>query len=174
MPPRRDLNLQVRVLTDDREVDALMAHLSRVLDPGGIAVWLKTVMGPWIRKRASDRFRGEGDDVVGKWLPLQDSTKLIRTQMGYGEGPINVRTGELHDYITKSMDDIQISPLGATMTYPGTLPSGELQMKVITAQAGKPHPPTFKRPVLGMNERDLIFAVSGLLAYIQTGRMVTR
>lgn len=152
------------------DVENVLMRLNMALSPVGMMGFLSTTVAPFIRRRASARFAGEGDDVVGKWLPLAESTVDIRSRMNLpigGEHPINQRTGDLYDYITESPADVQPLPMGAQLTYPGVAATGWLEEKVKTAQTGKTHPATPPRPVLGLGVQDLAFVMGSLGIAIQ-------
>jgi hypothetical protein len=151
---------------DISDTQRLMDRLARTLDPVTLAGWLHIMVGPYLRERAQDRFTSEGDDVSGKWLPLSPATVHIRESMGFnGEHPINVRTSELEQYIVGTSDAVAATALGAVLTWPGQ-PSGGgiLGRKLSTAQSGEGRTPA--RPVIGLNERDLMFVLSALTVFI--------
>lgn len=154
-------------------VEVLLRRLDTALNPAGIAGFLGGEVDPYLRKRMKDRFLNEGDDVVGGWAPLSLATQDIRSDAGYGAAhPINVRTGEMEDYITNSPHNLQVEPWGASLTLPGKPPTGEMKDKVERAQFGDNAAPP--RPVLGMNERDLAFVLLGLGGWIKksVGRVI--
>lgn len=170
------MNFDINIIGDDRGVQAVLNSLDSALSPVGVAAFLGGTVQPYLQQRAEARFRGEGDDVVGKWQALASATQYIRATQGYGAAhPINRRTGELEEYITGSPSQITIHAFGATLTHPGKKPLGELKEKVQVAQMGRPDnqgpdkPRTVPRRVLGMNERDLGFVLSALAIYIETG-----
>lgn len=165
--------VDVQVFGDASEVEEMLEALDTRLDEASIAAFLGAHIDPYLRRRAKDRFRGEGDDVVGAWLPLASATEAIRESQGFpGAHPINRRTGELEEYITSGQMNpgIPVPGVGATLEFPGTPPTGELKTKVETAQRGKPASggsrATPPRPVLGINARDLTYTVSSLTFYL--------
>jgi hypothetical protein len=140
---------------------ATLMHLELMLSAGMIGGYLKAVVEPYLQERASARFAGEGDDVVGKWSPLKPATVAIRQHKGFpGEHPINVRTGELEQYVTGDPGFVAPDPFGATLTWPGDPQGAELEHKVQVAQVGEDR--TIPRPVIGVNERDLMFVLASL------------
>lgn len=151
------------ITVDDRAARALVDALERALDGPSLGAF---VMGPtqeFLRQRATARFRNEGDSAVGAWAPLMDYTNLMRVQGGFTpEHPINRRTGELENFITRGSNDVTVTPVSATLTMPGSNPGGELGEKLATAQQGKPFPYTVPRPVLGMDETDTIAVLASL------------
>lgn len=162
----------IQLIGDDTGVQAMLNRLDTALSPAGIAAFLGATVTPWLRTRARDRFMEEGDDVTGKWIPLATATQEIRSTQGYGSAhPINRRTGRLEEYIAGSPDAISIHALGATLTFPGKKPAGELRDKVTTAQMGREKPRTPPRPVLGVNEQDLAFVLTSLALRIRGDRL---
>jgi hypothetical protein len=160
----------ITIFGDAAGVEYLLNKVSVSLSPIGMAAFMGGSVDAYLHNRARDRFQNEGDDAVGKWLPLAAATQEIRASQGYGpDHPINVRTHELENYIVGSPSEITVTPVGATLTLPGKEPAGRLQKKVRTAQAGTDIPLTPPRPVLGMNETDLIFVMDALSAHIALG-----
>lgn len=152
----------------EKQVESLLWALDTALNPFAIAGFLGAEVDPYIRTRARQRFRDEGDDVSGKWAPLAEATWTWRTGQGYqAQHPINKRSGELEGWVTESAHRMNVHTLGATLTMPGNRGGGELTTKVKTAQIGKPDPNTPPRPVIGMNEKDLSAVLSLLFLYIE-------
>lgn len=148
--------------------DEMLDQLFAFLSPAGAAAFLHLEAGPILRKRAGDRFASEGDDVSGKWMPLQESTVRMREAMNFpGEHPINRRTGELENWVVQGGWDAYPTAIGASLRYPDKRPSGELRNKVVTAQEGRTHPYTEPRPVLGVNETDLLLLTTAYAAAIE-------
>lgn len=163
--------IEIELVGDTTQVDMMLAYLDRILSPAGMGGFLGLNVGPYLQSRARDRFQSEGDDVTGPWAPLAPDTVEIRQRMGQmGDHPINRRTGELEDYVTQGQFRTVVHSLGATLTYPGNTPSRQsIRQKMETAQQGRISPPTVPRPVLGMNERDLMYVVTTLAFFIERG-----
>lgn len=146
----------------DNTLDEVIAKLE--IATSGIAIGgvLQAVLLPYLQQRAASRFSSEGDDVTGPWEPLKPATEQFRDAQGFGRAhPINHRTGELENYIVGTAGAVIPTANSATLTYPGNPPSGRgLKDKVKRAQQGDQR--TVARPVLGVNEADLIFAVAAL------------
>ena len=160
--------IPLQILVEEKDLVAKMEKLENILSAPSVATFLGEVIDPYIRKRASDRFKSEGDDVVGKWLPLATTTQDIRAQLGYGPAhPINHRTGQLERFIVDSPERITMHSLGATLVSPGNPPTSKLKSKISTAQAGKGRTPA--RPVIGINERDLAFTMTALHHFVTKG-----
>lgn len=164
----------IAVVVDHRQVDRLLRNLNDALSVVGMYHFLDNSVGPWLQNRARARFAGEGDDVVGKWEPLQPGTNAARKAHGFPEEhPINHRTGELERYITGGGWDIASAPMLATLTFPGgPEPTGQLGLKVKTAQQGASTPPTVPRPVVGVNEADLAFVLGAMATYLSIASRV--
>jgi len=165
--------MQVQVVGNDEGVEQMLHVLDTALNPVAIGAFLGGVVGPFLEGRARSRFANEGDDAVGKWAPLQQTTVDIRESQGYGGAhPINHRTGELEEFITGSGNYTTVHPWGATLQFPGASPIGEMEEKVRTAQMGKSAQykggsDTVPRPVLGLSETDLVYVMSALALHIK-------
>ena len=160
--------IDIQIYGDTAGVQAMLQNLELKLAPPNIAAFLHVEVDPYLAMRAANRFSNEGDDVTGPWAPLQPATQAIRSSQGFGAShPINVRTGELERYIVNSGGDTSVNPAGATLTFPGSPASGELADKVQTAQSGRGVPPTVPRPVLGLNQNDLLAVLTATALYIQ-------
>lgn len=157
--------VNIFVYGDATGVQAMLAHLQGKLSPPNLGAFLLRDVDSYLRMRVEERFDVEGDDVSGKWTPLESSTEMIRASQGFPPAhPINDRTGELRDYLMNSPSALSVNALGTELTYPGSQPAGELADKMVTAQSGKDFPETVPRPVLGLNEFDLA-SVLAMLAY---------
>jgi len=161
----------LKITVDASGPQRMLRKLDLALTSSGLQIFLGTAVGPYLKKRASDRFASEGDDVTGKWAELLPATQAIR-QMGQwpvgASHPINRRSGELENWVTKSNVLAVPTSTGAALQYPRDAPKGELRKKVKTAQEGGQAPnarnPTVPRPVLGVNETDLA-AISQMLIF---------
>ena len=162
--------IDISVVGDTAGVERMLHHLETKLMPPNIAGFLMVKVAPYLNERAKNRFKNEGDDAVGRWAPLTKFTEDLRAYQGYGPAhPINKRTGRLENYITQTPSSIVVTPIGSELTLPGQPATGTLANKVKVAQRGGTQPggiyrPTPARPVLGMNERDLL-AVLTMLAH---------
>lgn len=139
-----------------KEVDKSLDNLIVLMSPEGATAFLGAEIGPYLRKRAGERFASEGDDVTGAWAQLKPATVAIR-----GEAhPINHDTGELENWVVDGGWDAYPSGGGAAMQFPKSPPAGRLKKKVQSAQVGDPSNNQVARPVLGVNEADLAFMVT--------------
>jgi hypothetical protein len=164
------IGVGLEMAMQDKDVENMLNVVELLLQGTGMAMFLNEEVGPYIRERAQARFRNEGDDVVGKWAPLKPSTQVIRQShpewpVGASH-PINVRTGELEQWVTQSNWNVGPNSVGASLRYPSVKPTGELRRKVTTAQRGKDYPSTVARPVLGVNPADLVFVTTRLAFYL--------
>jgi hypothetical protein len=130
-----------------RSAEYALERLGEILQPDGLTTWLGAEVGPYLKERAEARFQ-------------------IRLSQNYGAGPINRRTGELEDWVVNSGWRAYPNSTGGSLAYPGAQPSGELLEKVQTAQKGSPYPPTVPRPVLGVNENDMLYVLSMFATFI--------
>lgn len=161
------MSVQVDIQVDQRSVYELLDRMDTGFSATAWAGFLVSTVGPYLAERAEMRFAKEGDDVSGKWAPLKESTKALRLEQGFPEGPINHRTGEMERYITGGFGAaIPLGPV-ALLTFPNPASpmNAELQEKVKTAQTGKTKPSTVPRPVLGLNATDAMFVVAAMSFY---------
>ena len=174
MAPKRQFAgmMEVQIEGDDTQVRSILQHLDSTLNPFIMAPWMEQTLTPWFQERGRMRFQEEGDDASGKWLPLKPATHKFRIQAQVGAAhPINRRTGELENYITNGAPGFaHPNTLGVTFTFPGKPPIGELKDKVETAQRGRDYPGTDPRPVLAINERDLLAVMTDLALYLSVGQ----
>lgn len=161
--------IDFHIVGNERGVQRMLDVIDSSLSPTGLAQFLYGAVGPWVKERAQDRFAQEGDDVSGRWAPLQEVTVEIRERAGFeGSHPINVRTTELERYITESDIVASAGPGWGTLKYPGSEPKSKgLREKMKTAQRGRASPSTAARPVLGLNERDLANVMTMLALHVQ-------
>lgn len=161
--------LQLQILLESQDVERMLTGLQGGYSSAGLSSFLAAEIGPYLQERAARRFRNEGDDVSGPWMPLSETTHAFRISEGYApDHPINKRTGRLENYIVGTSAGVNATTGGALLTFPKNAPRGETAAKLKTAQEGKLYPRTPARPVLGMNETDMAFAVSALDRYIRT------
>ena len=155
---------------DDRDlVNQLLALYHRLSDQG-LEEYLEDIAHPYLQDRAAARFAAEGDDAVGKWLPLDATTVQIRLALGYGGAhPINVRTRDLLTYmITAGAETGKIAD-GMELTFPASGGDPLIQEKIRTAQTGKAIPSTPPRPVVALSEKDGTDLTMLLSDYITDG-----
>ncbi len=160
---------------DDKHVLYTIARYDAMVSPLGLQVFLETRVDPYLRARAEARFANEGDDVTGPWAPLKGSTEDIRASLGFPRShPINVRTGDLKEYVTRSPSETVPFGSGAILTMPGA-PSGngEVDLAFRTAQVGSSNPYTHPRPVLGLGGKDATEIMMLLMFFIGEGVMKT-
>lgn len=170
MVARRSSAMDIEIIGNMRGVQRVLRGMDTAMNPVALAGFMGAVVDPYLMNRARDRFRNEGDDVVGRWVPHAPATAIIRAGQGFPSGPINHRTGELERFITQR-GSVTATALGAVLVTPGVKPSGKLKKKVQTAQSGSPggkgQRPTPARPVMGLNWNDMGFLVGALAFHIQ-------
>jgi len=147
--------------SDQAKFDRMMTTLMDGLSAQGMDKVLRVDVHPIMRARISDRFEQEGDTTVGTWADITDVTKDIRADLGFPEGPINHRTGQLRRWVETSY---QMNRTGANvveMAMPGPFTNPTLEKKFRKAQQGKAPGSkivTVPRPVLaiGQAENDMV------------------
>ena len=161
--------IEVTVSADpDSPVFRTLDKLDLTLSPASIAGFLKNFVVSYLQGRAEQRFAMEGDDASGKWAPLKQSTIAIRQSEGYGAGPINVRTGELREYVVGNPGTISMD-VGATLEWPTGLPdSGDMFFKYRVAQSGTMNGRVPARPVAAISFHDMV-AINALLGGFISG-----
>jgi hypothetical protein len=161
--------IDVSIIGTTKGVQAQLEALDTALNPLAVAAFLGAEVAPYLQQRAKARFADEGDDVVGRWLPLKEATERIRLA-GAEQGlwnvgpahPINVRTHEMEEYVTSGLGELLPTAFGAVLNYPRPRQSSSLRAKMKGAQQGTSDGRTPPRPVIGLNERDLIFVLQAL------------
>lgn len=146
------------VIVEASSVEALLSAASFALGPESMSGWLGGPMRESLQGRAQERFAVEGTDD-GPWAPLADATLSWRASYGFGPGPINRRTGELERFITGAPGSVTPHPGGATLSFPGSEPTGELGRKVRVAQGYEEANDIPARHVVGLGLPDLEFAL---------------
>jgi hypothetical protein len=159
------------VFVQAKSVEALLMRASVAVSPESMVMWLSGPMKSAIQGRAQERFVNEGDDVSnGPWEQLSEATQNWRNSYGFGPShPINVRSGQLEDYVTRSAAAVVPTSWGASMVYPGSPPgggalAGTLHTKFVGAQRGEGSAPP--REVLGLTTTDLELGLTSLTGWI--------
>lgn len=162
-----DVNLNIHVNAD--EVMQVIDRINQKLSGAGLSEYMVSVVAPFFKQRAANRFAAEGDSASGQWAALKWPTQVTRVLMGYfPDHPINVRSGNLRDWMVANDGEItKISAASAQLTWPGDV-GGELEAKFTTAQAGKGDPPTVARPVAAADDADLMWILSGLQHWVES------
>lgn len=162
-----DTRWQLTFEADARHFQHVLAMLELKLSPSGLTGFLLATVDPFIRARTASRFGSEGDDVSGAWQPLEKATELIRAGAGFPPAhPINERTGRLRATLVGRPGDAKPNGFGANLTYPGPIGDASFWDKMETAQGGSTNPPTPPRPVIGLNENDMLFVTTELIAWL--------
>lgn len=156
------------IYVDPQDAVARMYRIGNRLSMLGLQSFMHGVVVPWLQMRAADRFANEGDDAVGQWTPLKQATMYLRMNQGFPAAhPINVRTGQMRNFILGAHGNVTAAPGVASLNWPG--PTGRVKSideKIRTAQMGKPNPATVARPVLGVSMTDTIFVMAATTAYV--------
>lgn len=163
MSPVQTTGATIEVEADD--VLAVLRQVELATNTIGLREFLGGPVVEWLQERADHRFASEGDDASGQWPDLTWGTQQIREALGFPrEHPINVRTGDLRDWVVNSDGKVSaLGPLGAELEWPGTAPDAEIESKFKVAQKGAnygenpmfPTSGTVPRPVARVNAVDL-------------------
>lgn len=152
-----DLLIKADVIIAD--VDKMLFRLDEGLTGPVLAGFLAGPVQHFFGDEAAYRFGAEGDRSSGDWQELSDATVALRQKMGFSPDDINMRTGDLYEFVTEHYE-VRSGPGFAEIDMPGQA-SGELERKVETAQFGRvdnPIPnfgPTPARPVIATDtEKD--------------------
>ena len=145
---------------DTTDVDNMLDRMAVGLADPSLISWLRGDVSPYLEKDIAQRFDSEGDNKSGSWPALHEATIAIREELGFGAGPINVRTGDLREF-TETGREFLVGTGFVEMQVPGSPPDPVTAAKLEHAQRGttaNPNPrfgPTVPRPVLAINEGDL-------------------
>lgn len=158
-------------ITVSGNVQEKLARLRDILLPGPIAAFMAGPIDTYLHDRIDERFANEGDDAVGVWEELKESTQAIRVGLGLPPAhPINVRFGGLKGFVSMP-GRVTPDSAGVTLRLPGAKPVRGTATKFRTAQKGSRNKGPFvpPRPVLGMSPVDTAAVMSELELYIIAG-----
>lgn len=74
-----------------------------------------------VRGIFAQQFGSEGSYLGGGWTPLKEATKKQRVRMGFGEGPILFRSGELFRSFTSPTSSGHYTVIGPTSAEVGSI-----------------------------------------------------
>jgi hypothetical protein len=134
-----------------------MAHIVRAFTPDGPVVEA-------LQRDVVDRFREEGDEASGAWEPLAPATEDRRFRMGYGEGPINRRTGKMYRWLTTDAGDVDVAGDGLFFTWPDV--PGDMAKRFETAQFGSSETGAPARPVVAADTESLLVIMASVADWI--------
>jgi hypothetical protein len=163
--------VNVWIEEDPADLAAATRGIEHAISDASLEMFLLTAANPYVGRQISERFKNEGDSVVGPWAQLAPATVAIRESKGYpGAHPINHRTGALEAYLTGAAGRVTPSAGGVELVTPETTADGDLGMKLAVAQSGgtsKWGNPIPKRPVIGIGEDDSLAITELLRAHIE-------
>lgn len=164
----------VSIEVESKMVERVLNSVWFALSGPNLEHWLDTKAHPHFAEEIDMRFAVEGDRKSGSWQPLEESTVRIREQQGFGPDPINVRTGQLEDFVSNEYET-RVGDGWAIMDLPGESPNPVTAAKLETAQRGRApgeNPITASgtpaRPVLAVDETDMMALLEGLSVHIIT------
>jgi hypothetical protein len=162
---------KIEIEVDSFDTDMMLDITMWAVHGESLLRFLQDDAHEYFREEIALRFAYEGDSKSGNWGPLHDATVDIRRALGYGgETPINVRTGDLFDFVTRSYD-VMGGEDWAMLTLPGDPPNPTVAQKLKTAQQGSSnnplgYGPTMPRPVLALGESDMVVLLQRLQSHI--------
>jgi len=183
MAKKPGMSVNMDIIVEDDEVNKALQALWWAISGASLRRFHVVATSPFLRQRAKERFRSEGDAASGAWAALTDSRNDIREHAGFPAAhPINRASGELENYILSGKDDITWGPGWAAFFLPRNTGSARLLGRMTTAQEGrtgghmpmgwgmegtKPSPSaTPKRPVVAMDMTDTAHLMAALEIFI--------
>lgn len=163
---------QFEIEMDTTSVDTMLDKLVLATSQTSLEEFMRVEVNEFFETRIGDTFNEEGGVKTGFWAPLSEATVAIREALGYGgDSPINVRTGELQDFVQYGREYLQGDDW-VEMQVPGSPPDPITAQKLKTAQQGNPSNPipgfgpTPPRPILAVDEMDLARIMEMLVVHI--------
>jgi hypothetical protein len=162
-------NIQVQYIVDSMMTRKSLMLAIEAIRPSKLALFLSQDAHKVVMERMEKRFDEQGDDASGKWASLSEATTRFREAAGFGgEGPINVRTGQLRAWLQDVGSETILDGGGAMFTFPGTAPYDTVTAeKFKTAQGGKSKPKTVARPVLALGAADILEIQAHLSVFLK-------
>lgn len=166
----------------DVDVDTSLAEkvIGGVLDNAGdasLALFLMGNVAPRLSRQAKKRFASSGDDASGQWPALAPSTVEIRKSLGFTpgtrKGEINVRTGELQDWLVNPDPSVMYDGVGTTLAWPADQPKSAGLRRKLAQAAGKGRGGK-ERFVVAFDFDDVAYIQSSLETFLLTGKVVRR
>lgn len=155
--------IEVYTTVASNDVISSLARLADRLNGREAADFLQVKAQPYLRKRITNRFVNEGDDVVGPWPQLARATGFIRQRQAAANGwrigmyhPINIRSGALRRWVAFTYT-LTPSRNNALLVIPHTPPGDIAEKLKVSMLGGFAHPGAKRTPqrrVIGMNGKD--------------------
>jgi hypothetical protein len=161
-------NIGIQFIVDKAATEEAVRLAWEAVRPSKMALFLSEDAHRTIMERMEKRFEDQGDDASGTWKELSEVSTKFREAAGYGgQGPINVRTGEMKSWLMDVGGETVMIGGGALYTFPGTAPYDTATAeKFKTAQSGKSDPYTVARPVVAMSATDMLEIMGHLHVFI--------
>lgn len=144
------------------KLDRQIQGMKRRMKPYGPEGYLVLVAGihQYLQKQAQSYFDSEGaTSPSGRWAPLRPRTVEIRARLRLpgigGAHPINRRTGDLLDMMTKEAPEIVTSGGDLVLMFPGNRAINQSDRPVKVAQAQSGYHGGTARPVIQFGVDDL-------------------
>lgn len=149
------------IVVQNESVQLMLSRAAFALSSEMMVGFLAGPMVEHLQRRADDRFASQSTDD-GPWAPLHDATVKIRHSMGFGPTPINVRTGEMKNWLVGSSGSAVPTPTGAMLSWPSN-PTGKMRDRIATAQGLNPN--VDAREVIGLGVTDAQFVLASMGAW---------
>ena len=146
----------LQTIVDAKRPTLRIQALSERIGPAGMGVFFATHAVPLLQERAKARFANEGDDASGHWKPLAESTIKRREAKGQVPLKVNDRTGKMKEWVTNSPGRIFTTKGVTKLEWPGTAQNRTTSKKLKVAQMGLMSPFTHPRPVVAVDQADLL------------------
>lgn len=166
-PARASKTIWVQMLNATRVIDGLLYTTSGPAQAG----FMSGTVSPYLSRQAAQRFEDSKDASGAKWAPLKPATVSWRVGLGFspgtGKGEINVRTGNLRDWL--KYPSIAATPTadGALMAWPSKTAGTESMQNRLAQAAGELNGPA--RWAIGYNANDVAHILGTMQAFLVSG-----
>lgn len=139
----------VDVIVDTKDAESVINRINDWLNEPHLSDMTRDLFSDVMKEEAEHQFNVGGDP---SWQPLKTATIVRRIAMGFGAGPINVRTGAMEKHVTQSTAHGGPTTDGAEFSWPDSA-HGELYMKLLRAQGWDKRVPA--RPVINADDSEV-------------------
>jgi len=154
------------VTVDDSRPTLRLKAIQDRVGGAGLASFMQGFAAPILQDRAYERFELEGDDASGRWKPLAASTIARRDKAGYVPIRINDRTGAMRAWVESAPGKIKGTKAAVLYEWPGSPDNRTIGRKLKVAQQGLADPYTVPRPVVAVDEDDLLAILAAMESWV--------
>lgn len=139
----------------------------------GLMMLVRSLLLPVAATESKGTIAAQRGPGGGKWVPLKDSTKRIRSTLGHlgirPDRPINKRTGALEKFLADAGSEVLVTPGYVEGAWPALVSQdgSRLMYAFHTAQAGSKRWGTPKRPVVGLGPTGVAMLHAMTKTYIE-------